>query len=170
MTYGYCFEIVEQSLSRIPWRALALVHHVVAVLGTDGDEHHVLDVQGFRHLAVVCYNLVIDFLGEANEIHLIDSHYNVWNAEQRRNIAVAHSLLEYTMACVYKDNAQISSTGSGDHVARVLNVSRGVSNDKLTFRCCEIAVSHVDGDALLALCTQSVSEQCEVHLLVSPAF
>ena len=45
----------------------------------------------------------------------------------------------------------------------VLNVTGGISNDEFAFRSCEVSVSNINRDSLLALCTQTVCKQCQVH-------
>ena len=80
---------------------------------------------------------------------------------------MAHRLFQYPVAGIDKDDAQVCRRGTRHHVTGVLHVSRGIGNDKLTLGCSEIAVSHIDGDALLSLSPQTVGEQCEVHLLVA---
>ena len=41
-------------------------------------------------------------------------------------------------------------------------MARRIANDELARFGTEIAVSHIDGDALLALRAQSVGEQCQI--------
>ena len=67
----------------IPRSLIALVHHVVAILGADWDKHHVLDIQCLLHLLVVGNNLVVYIFTEINQVHLVDSHQDMWYAEQR---------------------------------------------------------------------------------------
>jgi len=62
-----------------------------------------------------------------------------------------------------QDDGKVAGRGPGSHVAGVLLVARGVGNDELAARRREIAVCHVDGNALLALCLQAVHEQGEVN-------
>ena len=56
---------------------------------------------------------------------------------------------------------------AGDHVARVLDVAGGVGDDELASRRGEVAVGHVDGDALFAFGAQAVGEIGEVDLAVA---
>ena len=83
MTYRNRLQIVQQSRSLIPRSLVALVHHVVAILGADRDKHHVLDIQCLLHLLVVGNNLVVYIFTEINQVHLVDSHQDMWYAEQR---------------------------------------------------------------------------------------
>ena len=61
----------------IPRSLIAFVHHIVAILGADWDKHHVLDIQCLLHL------LVVYIFTEINQVHLVDSHQDMWYAEQR---------------------------------------------------------------------------------------
>ena len=169
MTYRNGLQIVQQGRSLIPRSLLTLVHHVVAILGADRDKHHVLDIQCLRHLLVVGNNLVVYIFTEINQVHLVDSHQDMWYAEQRRNITVAHGLLQYTMTCINQNDAQVGSTSTRYHVAGILNMSRSIGDDKLALRCGEIAVSHIDGDALFTLSTETIREQSQVHFLITAA-
>ena len=169
MTHRNGLQIAQQGRSLIPRSLITLVHHVVAILGADRDEHHVLDIQCLRHLLVVGNNLIIYIFTEINQVHLVDSHQDMRYAEQRRNIAVTHGLLQHAVARIDEDDAQIGSAGTRHHVAGILNMSRSIGDDKLALWCGEIAVSHIDGDALFALGTETIREQSQVHLFITAA-
>jgi hypothetical protein len=70
----------------------------------------------------------------------------------------AHALLG-----VDEHHGGIGGRSAGGHVARVLLVARAIGDDELALRRLEVAVRHVDGDALLALGLQAVDEQREVR-------
>jgi len=169
MTHRNGLQIVQQGRALIPRSLIALVHHVVAILGADRDKHHVLDIQRLRHLLVVGNNLVVYIFTEINQVHLVDSHQDMWYAEQRRNITVTNGLLQYAMTCINQNDAQVGSTCTRYHVAGILNMSRSIGDDKLAFRCGEIAVSHIDGDALFTFSTKTIREQSQVHFLITAA-
>jgi hypothetical protein len=63
---------------------------------------------------------------------------------------------------VHQHHGGVAAGGGGDHVARVLLVARRVGDDELARRRGEVAVGHVDGDALLALGLQAVGQQAQV--------
>ena len=73
------------------------------------------------------------------------------------------------MAGVDEHDRDVGGRCAGDHVARVLRVARRVGDDEAAARCGEVAMSDVDGDALLALGTQTIGQQCEVALAVAVA-
>ena len=70
-------------------------------------------------------------------------------------------------ARIDEDDGQFGGGRAGDHVARVLNVAGRVGDDELAARRGEVAVGHVDGDALLAFGAQAVGEQREVNVGVA---
>ncbi len=75
--------IADRTNYIIPRSLIAFVHHIVAILGADWDKHHVLDIQCLLHLLVVGNNLVVYIFTEINQVHLVDSHQDMWYAEQR---------------------------------------------------------------------------------------
>ena len=76
-------------------------------------------------------------------------------------------LLEDAVAGIDEHDGEVRGRSPGDHIAGVLNVSRGIRDDELALGCGEVAIGHVDGDALLALGAEAVGQQREVHLVVA---
>src|SRR3546814_20082489 len=87
------------------------------------------------------------------------------DAEQMREEAVAARLREHALARVDQDDGEVGGRRSGDHVARVLLVPRGVGDDELALLGREKAISDVDGDPLLAFGGAAADEQREVDFL-----
>ena len=81
------------------------------------------------------------------------------NAHQMRQIAVAARLGEHTTAGIDEDNRQISGRCRSDHIARVLLVARRIGDDVFTCASRKIAISHVDGNTLLAFSLQAIGKQ-----------
>jgi hypothetical protein len=81
---------------------------------------------------------------------------------------VPAGLLREALAGVHEHQTEVGGGGAGDHVAGVLHVTRGVRDDELALRGREVAVGHVDRDALLTLGPQAVGEQREVGVVVAP--
>ena len=63
---------------------------------------------------------------------------------------------------VHQHHSRISAGGGCDHVAGVLLVAGSVTNDELALLGAEIAVGHIDGDALFSFGRQAVSEQGQI--------
>jgi hypothetical protein len=108
-----------------------------------------------------------DVLVEVDEVHLVDAHHEVRDAEQRGDESVPTRLLEHTLARVQEDQREVGRRRARDHVARVLLVAGSVGDDELAARRVEVAVGDVDRDALLALGAQAVRQQSEVHVAVA---
>ena len=77
---------------------------------------------------------------------------------------MATGLIQHAFARVDQQNRQIAGRGAGRHIAGVLLMSRRVGDNKFTLLGREVAVGHVDSDALLALRLQSVYQQRQVEL------
>ncbi|KAG0741057.1 hypothetical protein G6F24_016823 [Rhizopus arrhizus] len=60
------------------------------------------------------------------------------------------------------DDRDVGRRGPRDHVARVLLVPWRVGNDEFARRRGEVAIGHVDGDALLPLGFQPVGQHREI--------
>ena len=110
---------------------------------------------------------VEDGLVVVDEVHLVDTHEEVRDAQQRGQEGVAPRLLDDPLAGVDEHEGEVGGRVPGHHVARVLDVAGGVGDDELAQRRGEVAVGDVDGDALLALGPQAVGQQGEVGVLVA---
>ena len=87
------------------------------------------------------------------------------DTQQGDKVGVTTGLCNHPRACIHKNDCRIGCRAAGNHIAGVLLVSRSVGDDKLSVVGAEIAISHINGDALLALRLQSVEEQRIVDVL-----
>ena len=83
---------------------------------------------------------------------------------------MATSLLDHAGSCINKHDGEVHIGCAGDHVSRVLNVARTVSNDERALWRCKVAISDVNGDSLFALCAQAIGKKRQVHIVVATAF
>ena len=88
-------------------------------------------VANVRELGV---DLLVDLLGEVDEVHLVDRQHQVRDPEQRQDHRVPAGLLGQALAGVDEHQAEVGGRGAGDHVAGVLHVARGVGDDELAGR------------------------------------
>ena len=108
-------------------------------------------------------------LRELDEVHLVHAHREVGDPDERGHERVALGLLGHALARVDQDQREVGRGGARDHVARVADMPGRVREDEAPARGGEVAVRHVDRDALLALGPQAVGKQREVGVLVAPA-
>ena len=159
----------EQGLALIPGQLVARVHHVVTVQGRDRHDVDGVDAELLGEFAVLQADAIEHLLAELHQVHLVHCHHELLDAEQARDKAVAAGLIQHPLAGVDQDDGQIAGGGAGGHVAGVLLMARGVRDDEFALGGGEIAVGHVDGDALLALRLQAVHQQGQVQLLAGGA-
>jgi hypothetical protein len=160
-------EVLEEGRSRIPGGAGGPVDDVVA---EQGRERHRLDVDDpetacqrdeLGHVPVERPLVPVD------EVHLVDRERHVADPEQPVTRGAGGSARR-RRAGVDEDQGELGRRGAGDHVARVLDVARGVGEDVRPGGGREVAVGDVDGDALLALGAQAVGEQGQVGRVEAP--
>ena len=87
----------------------------------------------------------------------------------RDDVRVPLRLLDHAEPRVDEDDGDVGGGRAGDHVARVLHVTRRVGELEAAARRDERAVRDVDRDPLLALGAQPVGEQREVDVRVAAA-
>ena len=160
-------EMTQQRRPVVPGCRSRLGHHVVTVQGRHRDGGDVMDVQPGREGVEFIADPGVALLVPIDEVHLVDRQHDVLHAEQRGQEGVPAGLLQQPVTGVDENDHQLGGGGAGDHVAGVLQVPRGVGDDEFALGCGEVAVGHVDGDALLALGAQAVGHQGEVGVFVA---
>ena len=158
---------VEECGTVVPGCPFAAFHHVVAVLGTEGETLHVdglLAGGDFLHKAlVVGHDAVVGILVKFHQVHLVHCQCNALDAEERAEKGVAAGLGDDACAGIDKQDGQVRRRTAGNHVAGILFVPRSVGDDEFAAVGREVAVCHVNRDALFAFCLQSVEQQGVVN-------
>src|SRR5438552_12554214 len=85
------------------------------------------------------------------------------NSQQAGDIGVPARLRQQAFSCVYKYDGSIGGGSAGGHVARVLFVTGSIGNDELAPGRGEITISNVNGNSLLALGPQSISQKRKIN-------
>jgi hypothetical protein len=75
-------------------------------------------------------------------------------------------LRQQALAGVDQHHRQLGVGGAGGHVARVLLVPRAIGHDETAPRGLEVAVRHIDRDALLPLRIQAIGQQRKIKHVV----
>ena len=164
----HVLQVAQQRRPVVPGHVLAALDHVVAVQGGDRDEGQVPDVELGGERGELGGDLLEHALVVADQVHLVHRQHQVRHPQQGGEEGVAPALLGQPVAGVHQDDRQVGGGRPGDHVPRVLDVPGGVGDDELAAGGGEVAVGHVDGDALLALGPQPVGEQGEVGVVLAP--
>ena len=89
------------------------------------------------------------------------------NLKQISNEGVTLSLLNDTCTSIHKDNREVSSRSSRNHVTSVLNVTWGISDDELSVRSREVAVRYINCNSLLTFGFEAVCKKGEVDVFVT---
>ena len=118
---------------------------------------------------VVLQDLVEGLLREVDQVHLVDRDDHVLDAQQRDDKRVPLGLRHHAVAGIDENDRQVAGARAGGHVAGVLLVTRRVGDDELALGGREIAISHVDRDALLTLGLQPVGEQRGIEIAAGGA-
>ena len=88
-----------------------------------------------------------------------------WRMPSSDDVAVPVRLRQQALARIHQHHRQVGGGCAGGHVARVLLVTRAVGDDELALVRVEVAVGHVDGDALLAFGGQTIQQQRVIDAL-----
>ena len=156
-------QVVKQRGTLEPRHFSRLVDHVVTVERGERDGGDFGDVVEARSERVeILHDAVENPFVVVDEIHLVHRDREVANFEEVGHKRMAFGLFDNPFARVDEDDGEVGGGSTRDHVARVLNVTRGVGNDELTARGGKVTVSHVDRDALFALGAEPIGEQREV--------
>jgi hypothetical protein len=146
------------------------IDHVPAQQGRHGHGGHGMDACGLRKGREGCLNVGKRQHGVGHGIELVHGKHDAGHAQQLHQQRVAARLREQRqrgvgpveLGGIDQHHGGIGTAGGRDHVAGVLLVAGGVANDELARLGAEVAVGHVDGDALLALGAQAIGQQGQV--------
>ncbi len=72
-------------------------------------------------------------------------------------------LLNHSLPGINKNDHQFGVGCTGDHVTRVLNMTRSIGNNKFSFGSRKIPVGNINRDSLFSFCTQSVCEKGKIY-------
>ncbi len=162
-------QMIQQGRALIPWHAVGFLHDVIAMLGRQGNSGDIDDVvQPRSEGAEIRHDALVNLLAEIHEIHLVDRQHEVLDAQQIGQKGVAAGLLQHALPRVHQQDGQLRRGRPGHHVTRVLQMPRRVRDDEFPQRRREIPVGDIDGDALLALGFQSIGQQRQIDLRMTP--
>ncbi|MNS08655.1 hypothetical protein D3C72_401210 [compost metagenome] len=161
----YVFKVGKQARALVPGRVGAGLEHVVAAQRRQRDALDILQADLCGEGAILGFDALEHRLGVVHQVELVDRHHHLADAQQRHQVTVPAGLGQQALAGVDEDHRQVGGGRAGDHVAGVLFVAGGVGDDELALVGGKEAISHIDGDALLALGAQAVDQQGEIQFV-----
>ena len=161
---GGGFQAVEQGRSPVPGHARAGRDHVVAVQRRNRNALDVRQREPGDRIDVFAPDAFEDVLRPLHQIHLVDGHEHVPDAEQRGDEAVAAGLRGHPAAGIDQHDGQVAAGRAGGHVPGVLLVAGRVGDDELALVRGEVPVGDVDRDALFAFGLEAVGQQGRVEI------
>ena len=162
-------KMLKHRRALVPGHALAAAHDIVAVARDDRDRLDMFECELRREHLILVADRVERRLPAIDQVHLVDDQQDAPDAEQRENAAVAQGLPGQAGLGVDQQQRKFGVRGAGHHVAGILLMARRVGDDEGALRCAEIAIGHVDGDALLALGLKTVEQQGIVEIFAGGA-
>ena len=165
------FQQLDQGRALVPGQIVAQRDHVVAGQCRQRNRPNVLQAKLLRELTVGAHDAVIDALIVIDQVHLVDGDDHMLDLQQMGDGRVALGLgqqldaaviAELDLGDVDQDDHRVCSRGASHHIAGVLFVAGGVGDDEFALRRREIAIRHVDRDALFAFGFQPVGQQRKV--------
>src|SRR5699024_574763 len=162
----------QHGFALVPRGVFGLGDDVIAHQRADRDDVHdrqLLFAEGATQLVDELVHLarggLEGLLGVVHRVDLVHGDNDLRDVQQGGDGQVAAGLLDHAVTDVDEDDHQVRGGHAGDGVAGVLNVARGVRENEAAAVGGEVAVGHVDGDALLALGAQAVDQQRKVRVL-----
>ena len=156
-------QVAEHGRAVVPRRTRGAGHHVVALGRRHRDAVGVRDAEAAGQQGEVGRDPPEVVLGVVDQVDLVHHQHHVRDPQQRGDRQVAAGLLDHALARVDQQHDHIGGRRTGDGVPGVLHVPRAVGQDELPGWGREVAVRHVDRDALFALGAQPVGEQRQVR-------
>ena len=168
---GNGLQVFQQGRPAIPGHAFGAIDDIVSLFGGNRNERNIFQAEAhlLLHFPIVRYDGGKHLFAEIHQVHLVDGHHDLPDAQQRGDEGVADGLFHDAVAGIDQNHGQVGGGGARHHIAGVLDVAGRIGNDEFPFRGGKIPISHVDGDALLAFGPQAIGEQRQVHLFVAPA-
>ena len=155
------FELVERLHHRRPLppgHVLAGRGDVVAFPGGDGNEAARLEAELREPGAILGLDGVEPLLRVAHQVHLVDQHGDLADAQQVEQVAVAPGVFLHALMGVNHQQRRLGLRGAGDHVLDELLVPRRVNDHVAPLLRMEPDLRGINADILVALGLERVHQ------------
>ena len=164
------FKKFEKPRSRIPRHPRAGFGDVITFQGGYWNAINCRSAEAIYEIRKILPNFLVAFPAVIHQVHLVDCDNEMADAQKMRDERVTPRLRHDSVPCIDQDDRQITVTGAGDKISRVLLVSGRIRDDELSFGRGEVPIRNVDRDALLALGAQTVGQQREIDAFAAAPF
>ena len=162
-------EVGHQARPCVPGRIALRLNDVVPAHSRQGDGDDFVQAKRCREGPVFRLDFPESGFRIVDQIHLVDGEHNMPDPDERDEHAVPTRLHQHALARINQDDGKVSGGCPGDHVARVLLVAWRVRDNELAAVGRKESIGDIDGDALLALRSQSIEEQGVVEFIATRA-
>ena len=149
--------MVQQGGTIIPGHPVGSGDDIIAMKRLYWDRRDIGEAKPVIQACEVSQDRLEPVFGVIDKVHLVDRQHDIPDAEKRRDEGMASCLGKPPFARVDHHDRQRSGGGTDHHIARILIMSRGVGDNEVPLVRGEIAVSDIDGDALLSRSAASPS-------------
>ena len=104
-----------------------------------------------------------------DKVHLVDGQHDMADAHHARDIGVTQGLDKHALARINHHHGYIGGGGASRHIARILLVTRCISDNEFTLLGREKAIGDIDRDALFALGLKTVQKESEIDFVADCA-
>ena len=141
---------------------------VVALARRDRDEAHRLDAQALEIVAILLGHRAEAIGAVVHQVHLVDQHRDLVDAEQMQQIAVPARLLAHALVGVDQQQRRLAAGSAGHHVLEELAVARRIDDHVVARLGPEADLGGVDRDALVALGLQGIHQESPFERHAAP--
>jgi hypothetical protein len=138
--YRRRLKMLQQRWTFVPGRPVGMGDDIVALPRTDWNRDDRSKPQIRCGFAIISDDSAPNVRRETNKVHFVDRQHHVPYAQHTNNVRVAAGLRQHAFAGIDQNDGQIRLRRAGRHVARILLVTRRVSEDERPVRGREIAV------------------------------
>ena len=161
-------ERLEDAGALIPGHLGAVADDVVALPGGDRDDAGGLDAEILEIGPVLLGDLAEPVGRVVDEVHLVDQHGHLADAQEVEEIAVAARLLLHALGGVDEQEGRLRGGGPRHHVLEELLVARRIDDDVRALLGLEADLGRVDRDPLVALGLDRVHEEGPLERHAAP--
>ena len=152
-------QISEERLPFIPRHMSGFQGYIISLCGGNRQNLDCLIIMLSRHHLDFFFYFLKSIFIVMNQIHFIDCKHKMFDSHKSTDTGMASCLHQHPLGGIYKNHCQFCKGSTNSHISGVFFMTRCIGNDKRTFLCGKISISHIDGNPLLSFCHQTIQQQ-----------